>query len=190
MAITLFSCGNKNVTSYDELVSYIGDEEHALSVTKKINTVEIQVAYQPTDLLVSRDISGSITNEQLTTLRSQYADHYYFLVSFSRNKREIIDPSSEAFTELLNTISFRMSQHVRLSTPTHTIPVSDFLYTRTFQHSKKTSLLFVFSKAKIREGDELNFEIDEFGLGVGRQGFSFNARDLNTAPKIDSRIFL
>jgi len=163
------------------------DEEHGLSKKVEVNGYDVQVKYRPTDLLVEQEISNEIQDtSKVSSLRSKYNRYYYFILSLSHDKQEALDPKSDQFSELVQTLSFRMNNYVNLTTASQdTIPTADFILNRTYGFSESTELLFVFSKEKSKGKDWLQFNLNEFGLGIGNQRFRFKIDDLEHAPKID-----
>jgi hypothetical protein len=186
----LFSCGPPEHLSEQELSRYIIDEDHDLSKSIQVNDKKIQITYRPTDLLVAQELNQShdATADEVRKLREKYDPYYYFIVSFSDSGKEVLNNSAADFTgfsELLQTISFRMADVINLTTPKQdTIPLADFVYNRTFGLSKSTDILVVFSKTQIKGSDWIQVNLDEFGLGVGKQSLRFDTYTLDTAPKI------
>ncbi len=91
-----------------------------------------------------------------------------------------------AYSDLVQTLSFRMSHYVTLTTaPADTIPVGDFMLNRTYGLSQSTDLLFVFNNEKVRGKEWIQFNLNEFGLGTGNQRFRFRTKDIETLPGID-----
>jgi hypothetical protein len=44
--------------------------------------------------------------------------------------------------------------------------------------------LFVFDKTKSKECEWVQFNLNEFGLGIGLQQFRFNLVEIEAAPKV------
>jgi hypothetical protein len=185
--VILVSCSKPGSLTPEKLNKYIMDEEHGLSKKVEVNGYDVQVKYRPTDLLVEQEISNEIQDtSKVSSLRSKYNRYYYFILSLSHDKQEALDPKSDQFSELVQTLSFRMNNYVNLTTASQdTIPTADFILNRTYGFSESTELLFVFSKEKSKGKDWLQFNLNEFGLGIGNQRFRFKIDDLEHAPKID-----
>lgn len=182
----LYSCDGPDYLSEEELSQYILDEDHGLSASVNTNNVSIKATYRPTDLLVAQELRNfeNPPAEAIVSAREKYKNYYYFIVSLSNSGKDVLSPSSPGFSELLQTISFRMGEVVNLTTESDTIPVSDFVYNRTFGMSSSTDILFVFEKSKIKNSDWVRINIDEFGLGIGRQSIQLSRAKLDSAPKI------
>jgi hypothetical protein len=184
----LYSCSPPEYLPQEDLQAYVRDEANGLSRSVEINHIKMQVLFRPTDLLVAQELRGVtvVTDSLVQEKRKKYAPYYYFILSISSSDKDILDASSghAGFSELLQTVSFRMNQVVNLTTPGDTIPVADFVYNRTFGLSKSTDILLVFDKSEIGTSDWVQVNLDEFGLGAGKQSVRFKTTDLHSAPKI------
>lgn len=187
---TLFySCSPPEYLSERELTAFILEEKNGLSKSVDVYSTNIRIAYRPTDLLVAQELNqGDVIESQIQAVRNKYNKHYYFTVSFSHAGGEILNaPKARMadFSALLQTISFGMSEVVNLTTSIRdTIPVADYIYSRTFGMGRSTDLLFAFDKSKAVGQKWLKLNIEEFGLGTGMQSFQFKIPDLEKAPKI------
>jgi hypothetical protein len=184
----LQSCGTPEYLPEAELSAYCLDEDHGLTKTVVSGDISMRLTYKPTDLLVAQEMR-SFTNpsdDRIVTLRKKYGSYYYFILSLSRSGKEVLGASGNhaEFSELLQTISFRMGEVVNLTTPRDTIPLADFIYNRTFGLSTSTDILLVFDKSAAKDAEVIQIHLDEFGLGVGKQVVEFKVGDLNAAPKI------
>jgi hypothetical protein len=123
---------------------------------------------------------------KVNELRKRYDPYLYFVVSLSKNDREALHQVDRAqYGDLVQTMSFRMPEYVTMTTSDHdTIPVGDFMLNRTYGMSTSTDLLFVFSREKAKDREWVQFNLNEFGLGVGNQRFRFRTEDLKNVPKI------
>jgi hypothetical protein len=173
--------------SPEALTAFVADENNGCATSAKIGETTIAVTYRPTDLLVHQETGDvAVDPKKLEALRQKYAAYYYFILSLSHNNKEALHQSSgEQYSDLVQTLSFRMAEYVTLTTAaSDTIPVGDFMLNRTFGMSPSTDLLFVFSKEKAKEKEWVQFNLNEFGLGVGNQRFRFRTKDLEGLPEI------
>lgn len=175
--------------SKDELVAYIREQEHGLKQSVTLGNTTVEVQYRPTDLWVAQELNdGQPQPSQLDSLRKKYDRYYYFILSLSRNNKEALHQVEEGFgqySELVQTLSFRMPEYVTLTTAAQdTIPVGDFMLNRTYGMSSATEVLFVFSREKAAGQDWVQFNLNEFGLGVGNQRFRFKRSDLEAVPAL------
>jgi len=189
-ALALSSCSRPEFLTPEELQLFILDEENNLKKSEEVNNYRIEVTYRPTDLLVNQEIGDELVDgNKLEQLQKKYNGYYYFILSLSKNKKEALhqmDGDMERYSELVQTLSFEMTQYANLTTSTQdTIPVGDFILNRTYGVSASTDILFAFNKEKSRGKDWVQFNLNEFGLGVGNQRFRFSTKDLDNAPKIN-----
>jgi hypothetical protein len=188
VCIAISSCSPKKFSA-EELQAYIIDEENGTSLTEELNGTKVTVTYRPTDLWVSHEIDHEVVSmPEIDSLRKRYSDYYYFTVSLSRNNKEALHQVNNMgeYSELVQTLSFRMPQYVTLTTAKQdTIPVGDFILNRTYGLSSTTDLLFVFNKKKAAGTDWVQFNLNEFGLGLGNQRFRFSTMDLEETPQIN-----
>ena len=189
LTLSLHRCGVPDHLAEKELVRFVQSEKNGLTEEKEVDGIVIKVSYRPTDLMVAQELRNQAkpTEEAIVKARNKYQGHYYFTVSLSKDSKELISPSNQglsSFSDLLQTISFRMSEIVNLTTGKDTIHVADYIYNRTFSLGSSTDMLFVFEKSKAIGKEYVQFNLNEFGLGIGKQSFQFKTVDLNSAPKI------
>ncbi len=184
----IISCSPSALTE-TELKQYILEPSNNLMQEETINDVNVRVTYRPTDLLVSQELTNATDTAHISSLRAKYNKYYYFVLSLSKNQREAIQASTmpqAQFSELLQTISFRMGAYVNMTTNARdTIPLADYVYNRTFGMGSSNDLLLVFNKEQAKSANWLQINLAEFGLGVGRQALRFNRKELDEVPEID-----
>jgi hypothetical protein len=186
LCLVVTACGYREL-SQEELVRYIQDESYGLRKSAVVNGTAIDITYRPTDLWVHQETGGeSVSVAAIDSLRKKYDQYYYFILSLSRSDKEALNPGEGLgqYSDLVQTMSFRMAEYVTLTTPTDSIPVGDFMLNRTYGLSSSTDILFVFSREKAADADWVQFNLNEFGLGTGNQRFRFKTKDLERAPKI------
>ena len=184
--LALSSCTPAFV-SKEELSKYIADEDNGLSHKAEIHNYTIQVSYKPSDFCIAQELGDQPANhKELQTLRGKYDPYYYFILNLSKDNKEALRVNTDMeFGDLVQTLSFRMGQYVNLTTSTQdTIPTADFILDRTYGLSATTNLMFVFSKEKAKDKDWIQFNMNEFGLGIGNQRFRFKVADIDETPHI------
>jgi hypothetical protein len=62
--------------------------------------------------------------------------------------------------------------------------VADYIYNRTFGMNGSTDILFVFDKTKAVGREYVQFNLEEFGLGIGKQIVRFELEDIEKCPRI------
>jgi len=184
----IISCSPSALTEA-ELKQYVLEPDNNLIQEETINDVNVRITYRPTDLLVAQELTNVTDTTHISLLRAKYNKYYYFVLSLSKNQREAIQAGTmpqAQFSELLQTISFRMAAYVNMTTNTRdTIPLADYVYNRTFGMGSSNDLLLVFNKEQAKPADWLQINLAEFGLGVGRQALRFKCRQLDEVPQID-----
>jgi hypothetical protein len=188
LACAAIACAPSQL-SKDELVEYIRDEENGVKHSATLGKTVVDVQYRPTDLWVAQELNGETPRpSQVDSLRKKYDHYYYFILSLSRNNKEALHQVDEGFgqySELVQTLSFRMPEYVTLTTAAQdTIPVGDFMLNRTYGMSSATEVLFVFSREKVTDQEWVQFNLNEFGLGIGNQRFRFKRSDLEAVPAL------
>jgi hypothetical protein len=190
MLTALYSCGRPEYLPADELQRYVLNKDNGLIKTVTSGSFEMQVTYRPTDLMVLQQVGtgqGRDASEKVRQARKKFGSYYYFVVRFSESGRDVVDPGARGlngFSDLMQTISFRMAEYVRLSTPGDTVAVADYAYDRTYGMGQGTEVLFVFDRSKVVGQEWVELSVDEFGLGTGRQTVRFDVQDLENAPRI------
>ncbi len=185
----MHACTERSQYSETDLIKYLSSNERFFK-TSTSGDITLRVTYRPTDLMVAQELRGIAhpTEQAITHARQKYDHHYYFIMSLSRSGKELLTPSATGmaqFSELLQTISFRMHEVVNMTTfGGDTIPVADYVYNRTFGLGSSTDLLFVFERTAAQDQEWVQLNINEFGLGIGRQFLRFRVTDLENAPDI------
>jgi len=187
------SCSTPNYLSEKDLKVYLFDKDNSLSKEHVLKGNKSIVTYRPTDLLLLQETRGTtkIDSSTLVRLQQKYQDHYYFILSLSKNNKEAEyqQQGMGQFSDLIQTLSFRMSEHVNMTTNSRdTIPVGDYIYPRTYGMSNASTLMFAFNKEKTKSTEWVQFNLKEFGLGIGNQNFRFKTSDLENIPRIQFEI--
>lgn len=191
---TILGCGTPEYLSEDDLKAFVLDKDNGLSKEHELKGMKSVVTYRPSDLLVVQETRGEtiVDSVELTRLKIKYKNYYYFFLSLSKNSEEAEYQQGSGygqFSELIQTMAFRMDQYVNMTTNERdTIPVGDYIYPRTFGMSNASTLMFAFNKEKAIGKEWVQFNMKEFGLGVGNQNFRFRVEDLENAPKIKFEI--
>jgi hypothetical protein len=171
------------------LHQFIADEGSGLTKSLESGNYSIKVAFRPTDLWIHQEAGGlALDSATFRSLAKKYSSYYYFILSLSKDQHEALSPAEAGmaqYSALLETLSFRMDQHVGLVTASRdTIPAGDFMLDRTYGASSATNILFSFSKEKCKGQAWIEFTLGEFGLGLGEQRFRFRTKDLESAPRL------
>jgi hypothetical protein len=183
------ACRDNAVSSDKELLEYVMDDDHGLVQHSTQGDVKIDILFRPSEQLVAQELGATKPDSAiLSSLRKKYYPNFYFAMSLSKGGEELLhalEGGQAEYHELLQVLSFRMSEYVRLTTSEHdTIPVTDFLLNRTYGLARSTDILFVFSNDKVEDDEWIQFEFNEFGLGTGIKKFRFDVDDIRASPVI------
>ncbi|MCZ8072425.1 MAG: hypothetical protein O9311_18935 [Cytophagales bacterium] len=190
LATVLISCRSKTVPSEKELVAYVNDEGNGLKKKIKAGDTDVTVTYRPTDLLVAQELRSSERADtiKVNNLRKKYRGYYYFVLGLSKNDKEALHQTDGfgQYSELVQTLSFRMGDYVTLTTAaSDTIPVGDFILDRTYGLSSSTNILFAFNRQKAIGKEWVQFNLNELGMGLGNLRLRFRSRDIVNVPSIN-----
>jgi hypothetical protein len=194
MILSLGAC-SKELLTEDQLKKYVMDEEHGVRKVIQSGDFKLDVLLRPTDLLVLQELkSTDADSTALLRLRKKYEGQYYFILNISKNGREVVTPGQlpgEDFSEVLQTVSFRLGNYVTMTTEKQdTIPLVDFVFNRTFGMGAGSEVLLVFDKKKIQHPDWLQINLTEMGLGLGLQTLRFRHNDLEAVPSLNFTPYL
>ncbi|MCG8385703.1 MAG: hypothetical protein MJA30_09195 [Cytophagales bacterium] len=182
--VLLHACGPPGLLDEGELRAYVLNPSNGLTISRSQENVQVRVSYHPTGLLLASDLGSADLVEQ----QKLYEGYHYFLISLSKEGKELLYNEQGDFSNRLRTLAFNMSKYLNLTTSqADTIPVADYTFPRTFGMSGATQLLVVFDRSKTKEKDWVQLNMNEFGFGIGNQRFRFRVKDLENAPglKID-----
>lgn len=182
------SCKTRYPLDEEALKNYVLDVDNGLTLTKEKNNIKVSVTNRPTGLLMARELPGRLASEKVVKeLQLKYDDHYYFVVSLSKEGKELLYQANGGyndFSDRLRTLAFRMPQYLNMTTATDTIPISDYVFPRTYGMGGATELLVVFEKSKTKEKEWVQLNLNEFGFGLGNIRFRFRVKDLESVPKL------
>jgi hypothetical protein len=185
LIVLVGGCGVYHVDTVEELQHYVLNEGNGAVKQTRVNGIDLQVIYRPTDLLAERELRSQPSHEKIDAVLKKYTGYYYFVLNISKDSKEVlIDKNDGSFGDLISTLSFRMADYVTLTTQIATIPVSDFIFDRTYGYGAATSILFVFDKKETLGSDWIQLNIGEFGMGLGNPSFRFLVEDLENVPRI------
>ncbi|MCZ8023317.1 MAG: hypothetical protein O9302_09405 [Cyclobacteriaceae bacterium] len=187
--LSVVACKSKQTLEYDEFIEFVNNEKNGLKKSEVGNGVLIEVIYRPTDIIAYQQLQIDSDQRSIDSIKNHFSNYFYFLLNLSKESKEALHTQPNTFNEyssLLSTLSFNMREYVYLTSSSNdTIQVADFYLDRTYGYSKATSLLFVFSKEKIKDSNYIQFNLNEFGLGLGNKRFRFDIEDFNTAPNLE-----
>lgn len=182
MMTVLLSCEKDVVNSAEELKSYVMKPANNLTRKSILNGYEVSVSYKPADLLIYQEIGGEPTDHQkLFNIERKYQDNYYFVISVAKSSSAEVDIDQSRFRDL----STSLVQFLRITTSgKDTLKEDGVAVEETKLHTTATEIIFVVSKEKTKSQQWIQFNLNEFGLGLGNHEFKFHIRDLESVPKL------
>jgi hypothetical protein len=173
--LLLISC-KKTFKSREDYIAYIKDEDNGYSQTKEVNGFKVNLTYKPTELMFD---DTKMSNEKMDSLKKSYEKVIYFVLSYSKDNKEVLSTISSSradFNNIQNMLTFRMKEKITLTTENNdTIPMLDYNFARTYGMSRASTMLLVFERSKLlKNKDKLEFNISDIGLGIGDLTFRFN----------------
>ncbi|MEX2235384.1 MAG: hypothetical protein WD824_24685 [Cyclobacteriaceae bacterium] len=182
------ACSSPEFVSPKELTSFILEPENGLVKKKEVNGHNIEVLFRPTDLLIYQEAKNQLLDEDhYRSLRRKYDPNVYFILKIQKGDREALRFQNHPYQygALVQKLSFGMTDFVNLTTSSDTIPVMAFSIDRTYDLGNSTKLIFVFDRKKVENHEWVQFNLSEFGLGLGYQHFRFKVDDLKRLPSIE-----
>lgn len=189
---TLFAC-QKAIDSKDAMYAHIEARPGKLHVEHTEGELVTRISYKPSDLLVSEHLEGAEHPSSILvdSLRSHYGKYDYFMLEMSANGKEIEAyqvANTAAFGGRKNILAFHMNEYVKVTNDAgDDIPLVDFAYQSTFGAAGQTQVLLILEREKVRKNKTIQFELMDFGLGVGIQKFKFQTKYLGEVPKMEFR---
>jgi hypothetical protein len=188
--VLLSGCGPKKIKDIEGLSAFVKDEENRVTNRANSGDFTFTATVLPTDWLVVMEAGEEeLASDTISKWRRRFDRFLYFQLSISRNGKEALHQLGDnaIYSELVNTLSFHMENYVNLTTADDTIAVHDYSLNRTYGLNESTDLIFSFERDKLRDQEWIQFNLNEFGLGVGNQRFRFRRSDLDAVPEISFR---
>lgn len=194
MAALLYSCGTTNeVSSQADLMEYVADEGHGLSITSETGGIETSCSLKPTDLLVLQELEASTMNVSVQEIKSGYEENLYFILSYSYEGGELVTApnlSIEGYSDLVQIFSYGLAEYITLSTSTgKKIDLKYSAFQPTYGSGASSSLLLVFPRQDIHHEDWVQVNVREMGLGTGKLSFRYLVKDINDIPSLSNTVF-
>jgi hypothetical protein len=183
--VALLGCKPDEFGTAEELVHFLQSPENNLSYYAQHEDLTISLSYKPTDLMVYQELGDSPADyTQLNNLQKKYDAYYFFILSFSHESRNT--QLAGSIFEKVQKLSFDLNNYVNLTTSSDdTIYVGEFAPVRSIVPSGNTSdIVIVFKKDKSKGQEWVQFNLNEFGLGIGDQQFKFRVNDLEQIPRL------
>lgn len=176
--------------SEKELQAYINNDRHGLKKEREIGDVKLTVTYRPNDMVILQELKGKgkYTEDDMRQARKDFGGYDYFILNISRSGKEVLMTTSsrEEMNGEMNELMFGMGEHISLvNDHNDTIPLVDYIYPRMYGIASSTELMFIFKKDNQPDAKKLTLIVDDFGLGVGTNKFTFDRRDIASIPSLN-----
>jgi len=192
IVVTVFlmnSCSSRTFDESSELEEFISDVDNGFLKKQTVNGVHFQVRYKPRDVFVAQELGGDRTSSRIDSLRDKYKDQYYFNLSMSKNKKELLSQVSggrQQFGALVNELAFNMEQHIVCTTKTNdTIPLLDYVYPRMYGMTSSTAMVLVYEGKDIESENEIKIKVGDLGFRTGEVQFKFDVAQLKDEPTLN-----
>ena len=189
ISVIFFGCDQNSFDEKEAMLAYLKNESNGYIKSKKINEVNFELMYKPTDLFVNQELEDDFSKSDVDSLKKKYNGYLYFNLSISKKNREILSKAPKnrnEFSILSNQLMFEMREKVYAFTQDmDTINMVDYIYPRMYGASHSTNLLFIYPQDdKFKNSKSLNFVIKELGLGTGDIKFQFETKKIKAQPEL------
>lgn len=188
----MVSCTAKK-QSEEQIQQYMHTPSNGLIQEDSINGIKISVQNKPVALIVAQELRGAeVVNDSIQeAVQKQFADNLYFNLNLSIGDKDplLYSGNLSNFSSMLQTMAFQMDQFVFLTTSDKdTIPVADFIYPRMYGMGAGSSIMFAFSKEKIKarghDPEKISFHLLDFGMNTGNRKYEFEMEDIQDVPAL------
>lgn len=192
----LLSCGRNEISSYEEYVKWLNDEENGLVMNKKVDGITIKLKYMPSDYLAYQDLSGekSINKSAIDSIVSGYQKSLTFLMTLGvdgkMKKGDIMyqDISNyEEYKQKLYAMNFEVEQLtiLTLGDKKYKPVLSSLENVYGLTDSRNITLVFVpdtENEKSFYTSDKVLLSYDDEIFNTGINHFTFNREDINNTP--------
>jgi hypothetical protein len=175
-----------------EYVSYVDQKDNGLHANKQLDELTFEVTYKPTDYLVVKELrQKEIVPADFETLRQDYKDMHYFLLSIKNTSGEtdVLKykiSTQDAYSERLKYFAFGMERDLKLVEGTDTIPCSMVLYERNYGISGQANFMIAFpvtDTSVVNNNKTILFDDKIFGMGMLK--FNVSKESIDAIPQLD-----
>lgn len=166
------------MTSVKELEKYLDDPSNGLKKEWQSGDVQVKLTYLPLELLEARSGQKDFIADSLKLC--------FFQLSFSKSGKELLRQLDfDNYSEMLQIFAFRMSSFISLrkdkSAP---LKPEDCVFQQTFGMTSANTVLVAFDASETQAKENIEIQINEFGLGLGILTFHFDPKDIKNIPEI------
>jgi hypothetical protein len=191
--LVLLVCGCRPGQVSRYRLNQLVQRDSKLCQAQEINGIRVQMRYVPYQLMVAQEL-GTVVSAGDTAimgrLERKYSPQYYFRLTFSKNKNEVIRQlgSFHQYSDMLQVLSFELGNHISASTETNdTLYLKGYAYQQDYGMTKENASLLIFAKEDFGKRKEIRIRLGEFGLGIGELTFVFSKDEMDDLPALDYR---
>jgi hypothetical protein len=186
--LILFACREQRIVSEQELKDYIMEPENGLRKHHEKNSIDIEVIYRPTELVLAQQLRGVTDEAERVKTIQNFDSLSYFIIKLSRKGREIENAyagDTEKFLKVIRYLSSELPANIYLINNRDTIPALDAVYARMFGAATATSVMAVFDCNLQKKKGTMKLCLDDTELGLGQNQFQFDLSDIKKAPTLN-----
>lgn len=196
LLLFLLSCSNSSVSTYEEYVAWLNDEDNGLVATKKSNGITIKVKYIPPDYLAYQELQGQsrVKKAKIDSLVESYNKSLTFLMTIGVDGKlkegdvmfqDVRD--YESYKERLYAMNFDVEHltTLKLGNKTYRPVLSGLENVYGLTESRNITLVFVPEEQKEKvfyASESLQFSFDDEIFNTGINHFTFSREDLDNVP--------
>jgi hypothetical protein len=173
IVLSLLATSCSNTPRLDELRQSVNNS--ATILTQEISTDELvsTAKYVPVEQVFE--------GQPIPVDSRQYQ---YYTLSISPRKQKILNGEFSRYSQLIQTLAFKMSAFCHLEYEDGTeAPLVNSSLDRTFESDGSHRIMLVFERP--REACNVTLVVNEFGMQTGTMRFSFSQEALTTTPTVD-----
>lgn len=196
LSIVLLACGGNEVSSYEDYVKWLNDEDNGLVMNKKVDGITIRLKYIPSDYLAYQDLSGekSVKKEAIDSIISGYQKSLTFLMTIGVDgkikKGDVMyqDVTNyEEYKQKLYAMNFEVEQltTLTLNNKKYKPVLSSLENVYGLTESRNITLVFVpesENEQTFYTSEKLQLSYDDEIFNTGMNHFTFNREDIKNAP--------
>jgi hypothetical protein len=171
-----------STASEAEIKSFLQNEDNGLIKKTEDEGFAIEALYRPTDFIVKQQMEKG-SSKEIDSLRKAYATYHYFLLTISKNEKDLETHFAYDIGSFANKISFLasdFSSKISLQTANKDYAIQDYVYTRSYG-TGPSHFLLVFEKPT---ETEFKLTIEGYELGFGKVQFAFDQNNIKKIPNL------
>lgn len=171
-----------SVASEAEIKTFLRDPDHGLLKSTEDSGFEIEALYRPTDFIVKQQMEKGSPRE-IDSLRKEYAKYHYFLLTISKDGKDLETHFAYdlgSFADRISFLSSGFSSKIYLQTKDKDYSIQDYVYARSYGTGPSRFLLVFERPAEAK----FDLTIEGYELGFGKVQFAFDQSDIKKIPNL------